>query len=211
MVDIINYSSMVSDLNFLKGAPSTVTNTLTRLYESGSGEVAVMLAAVTSKIKDAKTITPEQSVELELYVKNIMDRYTVTQVGDLKPPVYITYVNEKLTLLSGEAATSWLDSISLDIDSYINPPELILVGADYVPYDSWRHVNAFLELQFAASFVTDVGESGLSNIVSILVGGGVWQSVTLGVEDTKVPDLAKSVRYYRQFNGVFRLVSEVDL
>lgn len=213
MVDIINSISPASDLSFLKGVPYTLTTTLSRLYESGSGEVAVMLADVGRYLSMQPTGT-EESRKAREQIKGIvqkkLEELTVSYSGDLEPPLYLTYVGEKLTLLTGSAATAWLDSVSLDIDAYVKPPILVITSADYVPYVSLKHL-VFTDVKFAASFRTEVGESNLSNIESILAAGEMWYSVNLDITPESVSDLAVAVRYYRMFNGVFRLVSEVAL
>lgn len=217
MVDVANNINYLNDLSFIKGVPYTLADSLVRLYESGSGEAAVALAEAANIIKQFNTMwgsklkDEEYYKALQLYqdkINNAIAQHTITHAGTIKEPIYLTYVSGKLTLLSGDAAQDWLDAISLNIDAYIKPPELLVVSADYVPYDSFKHVNAFTELKFAATFETEVGESSLSNIITLLAGGGMWYSVTLDINPSNVPDLATGVRYYRMFNGVFRLVAE---
>lgn len=221
MIDVISSNTVASDLSFLKGVPYTLTAPLTRLFESGSDEIAVMLAEVGRRLSSLPSVLDGVSgatleaanntrEQVEKEVKARMNALTVSYSGELGPPFYLTYVGEKLTLLTGSSATAWLDSISLDIDAYIKPPTLVITSADYVPYESLKHL-VFTEVQFAASFRTEVGESSLSNIESILAAGAMWYSVNLDVTPESVPDLAVAVRYYRMFNGVFRLVGEVAL
>ena len=205
MLDIVNDMSTASDLGFLKNVPYTLSDSLLRLYESGSGDIAIMLAEVANYIKNTPAA---DTVEIEKHVDDLFSKYTVSRSGTLQEPIYLTYVAGRLTLLSGDAAQNWLDTISLDIDAYVKPPELVLVSADYVPYNPIIHINSFVELHFAASVVTEVGESKLSNVVSLNAGMGNWTSVTLDVKAETVSELATGIRYYRMFNGVFRLVAE---
>lgn len=220
MVDIINTINPLNSLSFIKQVPATVADSLVRLYEAGSGEVAVAIAQAAKFIKEFNASWGDRPKDdeyyrtLEIYqngINNSLSGYSVSHTGTIQEPIYLTYIGGVLTLLSGDAAQDWLDAISLDIDAYIKPPELLLVNADYVPYDSFKHVNAFTDLKFAATFETEVGESSLSNIITLLAGGNMWYSVTVDISKDKVPDLAIGVRYYRMFNGVFRLVAEEAL
>lgn len=131
------------------------------------------------------------------------------------PPVFTTgFLHGQLTIFFGEYAELYIQQATQVIPAALTAPSLVIVdssGLVLAANDSVGGVAEVVETPtFLATFMTRYGETEASNIVS-LPRVYSWNTVTLAIDENKIPTYAGTVRYYRLFGDTYRLVSEVKI
>ena len=131
-------------------------------------------------------------------------------------PCYDTFIDGKYTIFLGDAAIRFYQQELLG-QTYkvydISPPVLMLMGTDATPIAADASATGYsLQLNvlyFVATFGTKYGESGISNMVTVLSSG--WTYCDLAIDTQKIPSSAEYVYYYRNFGDTFFRVAEVEI
>jgi hypothetical protein len=131
------------------------------------------------------------------------------------PPVIATgFVQGQFTIFFGQYADLYVMQATQVVPADLITPKLSITATSGF---AWSNPGSLQgggktveSLSFLATFMTPYGETQASNIVTI-DRVMYWGSVTLEVNGEAIPAYAGTVRYYRLFGDVFRLVAEVKI
>lgn len=135
----------------------------------------------------------------------------IVDYGDFNGHEAGGFIDGKFTIFYNEAADDYLTQISIPVPQQLISPILYIARADGLVIGEQPPLPA-TPYVFVATFMTKWGETAPSNIVrAYSQDDSLGWEVTLEVDGDYIPSYATSVKYYRWFNSIFRVVDEVKI
>ena len=135
----------------------------------------------------------------------------IVDYGEITGHVAGGFIDGRFTIFYNEAADDYIKQISIPIPQQLASPILYISNADGLVVGEQPPLPA-TPYVFVATFMTKWGETTPSNVVrAYSQDDSLNWSVSLEVDGEYIPSYATSVKYYRWFGNIFRVVDEVKI
>lgn len=145
-------------------------------------------------------------------VQDLLERgFRIVDYGEINGHVAAGFIEGQFTIFYNEAADDYSTQMSIPIPQQLSSPKLYISSANGLLLGEQPPMPVIPHV-FVATFITKWGESSPSNMATAYSqeDSQNW-SVVLEIEGEYIPSYATSVKYYKWFDNIFRVIDEVKI